>query len=301
MELASSAPEKDFNDHQEADSDVEDDDQFFVDEDFSSPDDDAMQFNNPMYAYQFNLVGSNDEKIPPSPPPQQQQPQQPEQQQQANDEEEEETDFLEMDFEPENSENENDWGSNGSGSFGFNQSLPSHFNLNCHNQQQQSQLQPNNNLQDDFPALHHHRIADENHYKNTGARPKILKQPPADSRCQKSIKQKQIMEGDQVFKITGHFSSTDEDQSLGCSSSKNYRNEYPSFRNGHTSSFNNKLHKSPVRSCHNSHKREDERNFEREQNNKFLFEIEPIKMRNSATVYTTNCDEKILLDALVSI
>lgn len=347
MERLATAQERDRerDDHQnfnEAHEDLEnndsdlDDDQFFVDdeeEEFSSPstNSDGLQFNNnnPWYAYrgrinlfengqqagnvELNLPQQNALRHP-----------EPQQQQQLQNDEEEETDFLEMDFEPENSEieNENEL---------INGHNINHVNGNCEhlldNPMQQALenfnqflpprpqlfLQNNQNhhaTSDEAVSSNQHNIVEQQEHKYTGAKPKILKQPLSDAgRCQKPVKQRQVTDGDQVFKITGHFSSYEDrfcDQvQPGCSSSSLssvYRNSYhhqsdsPSTS---SSSFLSKPHKSPIKTCHNT-SRKQKQEFIENQNNQFLFEIEPIKPRNSVTIYTSNCDEKILLDALVS-
>lgn len=329
MEASLAAQELEREDHQNFNDDVEnndsdDDDQFFVDDDeFSSPSTNSdVQFNNnnPLYAYRgrINLFENADIALnqPPLPPPPLHQ-QHPEQNNNNNnnnnEEEEEETDFLEMDFEPENSEIENDENEMMNG---HNHNL-NHINGNDDNPQQHNQALENFNQL--LPPQHflqnnqnHHTAAasklsssDEacsskhlndhhNANKYTGAKPKILKQPPSEARCQKPVKQRQVTDGDQVFKITGHFSSYEDrfcDNQAGCSSSFQYKNH---LNSPSTSSHSKSLHKSPHKSsCHNSHKKEL-------LENQFLFDIEPIKPRNSATIYTNNCDEKILLDALVS-
>lgn len=326
-----------FNDDLENNDSDEDDDQFFVDdeEEFSSPstNSDGMQFNNnPWYAYRGRINLFENREIAPEIPliqPQQQpliqaEPLQQQQQQQDQNEEEEETDFLEMDFEPENSEieNENEMIN------GHNHNI-NHINGNCehhqdnHIQQQQAlenfnhylphsssqnYQQINNNQQLNEPSS---SSSTNNHqqqqYKYTGAKPKILKQPLADSRCQKPVKQRHVTEGDQIFKITGHLSTSNDrycDDQPSCSSTINNRNESssyhfdsPSTSSNSSNFFNSKPHKSPMKSCHSSHKQKQEL-FEK-QSNQFLFEIDPIRPRNSVTIYTSNCDEKILMDALV--
>lgn len=299
------------------DSDL-DDDQFFVDdeeEEFSSPstNSDGLQFNNnnPWYAYRgrINLFenGQQPENVEVLLPPQ---PEVIQQQQQQVDDEEEETDFLEMDFEPENSEieNENEL---------INGHNINHVNGNCehlHDNPMQQALENFNQFLPPRPQhfLQNHAVADEvavnveqQEHKYTGAKPKILKQPLSDAgRCQKPVKQRQVTDGDHVFKITGHFSSyedrfCDDQIQPGCSNSAVYKNSYHNSSDSPSSSnFLSKPHKSPIKSCHNSRKQKQE--FIEKQNNQFLFEIEPIKPRNSVTIYTSNCDEKILLDALVS-
>lgn len=345
MEKLASAQDREREDHQnfnEVHEDLENndsdiDDQFFVDDEeeefFSSPstNSDGLQFNNnnPWYAYRgrINLFENGQPEI--HLPQQNAIPlQQPEPQQNQNngvqnneEEEEEETDFLEMDFEPENSEIENE-----------NELVNAHHNINhvngnCDNPMQQAlenfnQFLPPRPQQFQFLQNNHHssiNVSDEasnqlsnveqQEHKYTGAKPKILKQHPTSDagRCHKPINQRQVTEGDHVFKITGHFSSYEDrfcdDQMPGCSSSSSgvYRNSHhhqsdsPSTS---SSNFLNKPHKSPIKSCHNSRKQKQE--FIEKQSNQFLFEIEPIKPKNSVTIYTSNCDEKILLDALVS-
>ena len=304
---ASVAPvqDRDRDEHQNFNEEIDnnesdiDDTEFFDDGEFSSPSTNSDQNNIQWYAYRGrfdvyqnranNLILNNEIAL--QEPPQIQQDEHPEQNQ--IDDEEEETDFLEMDFEPENSENEmlNGHNDNVNGELmdvnqlqnnqaleNFNQASSSHTNYH----QQNHTSTPNEPCSSNY----------ESTSKNTGAKPKILKQ------TQKPSKSRHVMDGDNVFKITGHFPSHSEEyydsQQPGCSSS---------FLNGcayqepTTSSNFFKSHRSPVKSCHSSHK---QKNIER-QNEDFLFEIEPIRPRNSVTIYTSNCDEKILLDALVSV
>lgn len=270
--------------------------------------------------YGVNMVENNHNNNPPLDNrlrPENVQPQPPQ--------EEEETDFLEMDFEPDtNSEIENeakdsDYVPNGhqhaaasnSNSFNFhNLPLPlphsgPDFRLSSLPPRIQSPVnEPDNFLR---PAN-----------KNTGAKPKQLS---TIGRPQKTSKQ--VSDGDDTFKISstnnksncsssnlGHSSrifncatNGDEIYNLGASSSRashdNDRLYKDSLANyNHDVSFM-KIHKSPSKSSnHHNHKH---LRLHEEQNDQFLFEIEPIKPRNSVTIYTTNCDEKILIDALVSI
>jgi hypothetical protein len=296
------------------DSDV--DDQFFEEDGFSSPstNSEGIQFGNQWYAYRgrINLYenGVNHPEVnnlPLQAPllhPQPQQVEHPEPPNQ-NDEEEEETDFLEMDFEPENSEieNENEMlnGHNDviNGNHMNDNQLQNNQALeNFNNQASTSSHNNNHNGSNIISNLHSHHNNHTNMFdepcssKNTGAKPKVLKQPL----IQKSSKQRQVTEGDNVFRITGHLASYDhhhhqetfcDSKEAGCSSSSTFFEKPSSFF---------KPHRSPVKSCHNSHKQQD---LEK-QNESFLFEIEPIRPRNSVTIYTSNCDEKILMDALVN-
>lgn len=238
---------------------------------------------------------------------------------------EEETDFLEMDFEPDtNSEIENQAtlplpnghqhasSSSNTNSFNFhNPSLPlllpqSEFRMNS--------------LPDPVPVVDGPDSFVRAENKNTGAKPK---QPSAVNRPQKASKH--VSDGDNVFKMctinrtnnnlnslchppSSIFScatSSHEVYNLGASGS---RESHTSDRRYHDTqqSYNHeensfmKIHKSPSKSSSHHHNHKQLRLHE-EQNDQFLFEIEPIKPRNSVTIYTTNCDEKILLDALSSL
>lgn len=309
----SAAQERDRDDHQNFnelhdeldnnDSDV-DDDQFFEDNFSSSPstNSDGIQFGNQWYAYRGRINvfenGVNHQEvnnIPVQPPlPLQPQPQ------------EEETDFLEMDFEPE-VENENEMlhGPNlvingnhmDDNQLQNNQALEN-FNNQASTSTVNNIVNHTNNLTSMFdePCLN---------FKNTGAKPKVLKQSSSEARFQKSNKQRHGMavDGDNIFKITGHLSShgnqeSYDSQGAGCSSSF----IFPNRERENPSSFF-KPFRSPVKSCHNSHKQERQKQHQQnieKQNESFLFEIEPIRPRNSVTIYTSNCDEKILMDALVN-
>lgn len=212
--------------------------------------------------------------------------------------EEEETDFLEMDFEPDtNSEIENE------AKFS-DYVLPNGHQhaaaLNFHHltlplpPQPEFLPQPVSIREEPLNLLRPTN-------KNTGAKPKQLS---AISRPQKPSKH--VTDGDSVFKVctipnknfADHKSSSlfrpstsSEVYNLGASSSR------ASYHDPHVNDIM-KIHKSPSKSS--SHNNKHLRLHE-EQNDQFLFEIEPIKPRNSVTIYTTNCDEKILIDALVSL
>lgn len=246
------------------------------------------------------------------------QPQAQQQQQQPQDEEE--TDFLEMDFEPDtNSEIENEAiptlpnVSSNTNSFIFHPVLPQpDFRLT--NLPQIIQLPP---LGDDNIESYSAPIN-----RNTGAKPK--QSSLSSVRPQKSAKH--ISEGDNVFRISSinsnnnsnngnvppsslchplsiyNSSHCEEVYNLGASSSRT------STQNAHTSceSFSHdlsfmKIHKSPSKASSHHHHHHKHQRLHEEQNDQFLYEIEPLKSRNSVTIYTTNCDEKILCDALVRI
>lgn len=235
----------------------------------------------------------------------------PEINQQPQQQDEEETDFLEMDFEPDtNSEIENQAtlpngnhhasSSSNINSFNFvNPSLPQSSRINV--------------LSDPVPAFKESARIEN---KNTGAKPKQLS---AVNRTQKTSKH--VSSGDNVFKMcsvnnnnimeslynysASSASNSQEVYNIGASSSRElYTNDRPFFET--KQKFSNdensfmKIHKSPSKSSNHHHNHKQLRLHE-EQNDQFLFEIEPIKPRNSVTIYTTNCDEKILLDALTSL
>lgn len=231
--------------------------------------------------------------------------------QQQQQQEEEETDFLEMDFEPDtNSEIENEATlPNGNQHPANNTNSFSFLNL------PQLPLQ-----QPDYRLVTSPLIEDPENFirpetKNTGAKPKLM---TVNSRPQKASKQ--VSEGDNVFKLCtinnnislsskpGHSPSiyngainSDEVYNLGASSSRSNHDSSRLYFDSYQQNYNQdvmKIHKSPSKSSshhHNKHQRLHE-----EQNDQFLLEIEPIKPRNSVTIYTTNCDEKVLIDALVS-
>ena len=204
----------------------------------------------------------------------------------------EEEDFLEMDFEPEtNSEIENE------AKFS-DYVLPNGHHpgaaLHFHNHPQPEFLvQPKPNRED--PGNLIRPVTN----KNTGAKPKQLS---VNNRPQKP---RHVSDGDNVFKISTNLnnnfinsasshcrpSTTNEVYNLGASSSRS------SYHNPHSCDIL-KIHKSPSKSSNHHHNHKHLRLHE-EQNDQFLFEIEPLKPRNSVTIYTTNCDEKVLLDALV--
>lgn len=298
------------------DSDVEDDQSFDEDE-FSSPstNSDGIQFGNQWYAYRgrinvfengVNHREINNRILQPVLQPPQQQVDHPEQNPNQN-EEEEETDFLEMDFEPENenSEIENDIELNGQNDIVNGNHLSDNQLLNnealenfnqastsTHNSHHQNHHSNHTSMLNEPCSSNH-----QHNFKNTGAKPKVLKQPLLEARCQKSLKQRQVSDGDNIFKITGHLSSHDDQQYCdsqmpGCSSS-HFNRDRASYQDQSSNYF--KPHRSPVKSS--CHKQQD---LEK-QNDQFLFEIEPIRPRNTVTIYTSNCDEKILVDALVSI
>jgi hypothetical protein len=149
--------------------------------------------------------------------------------------------------------------------------------------------------------------------RNTGAKPKQI---TAQSRPPKTSKH--VSDGDNIFKISSTISnssinndssSTLSSRIYSCSTNDDVYNVGASgSRAVHTSdrlynsSLTNydvlKIHKSPSKSS--SHHNNKHLRLHEEQNDQFLFEIEPLKPRNSVTIYTTNCDEKILIDALVS-
>ena len=216
---------------------------------------------------------------------------------QQNPQEEEETDFLEMDFEPDtNSEIEND--------------NEARFNLNYDNLRNGHNNLPENHQQ--LPSQNHLNFNQSvNENRNTGAKPKQF----STCRTLKSPKQnpQQISDGDNTFKITGHLypnseqsssslskqQKDDESYNIGASCSRSYslNSERPYHRQNVPENHYIKPYKSPSKSSSHNHKQQ---RLHEEQNDQFLFEIEPIKPRNSVTIYTSNCDEKILMDALVS-
>lgn len=218
--------------------------------------------------------------------------------------EEEETDFLEMDFEPDtNSEIENEAtlplpNLHPTNSNSFNFQLP----------------QPDFRLINPIPNGPVVVASEVESFlvppaKNTGAKPKqqII-------RPQKQTTSRRVTDGDDVFKITisnnnNHINPSQCHPSSIYSSAESrddiYNQGASSSRSSDRLSFNQdpvgflKIHKSPAKSLnHHQHTHKQQRLHE-EQNDQFLFEIEPLKPRNSVTIYTTNCDEKILIDALV--
>lgn len=230
--------------------------------------------------------------------------------QQQNQQEEEETDFLEMDFEPDtNSEIEND--NDGRFNMNYENLRNGHNNIPENHQQLPSQNHQNFIInQQSLNELenHNHNIIS---IRNTGAKPK---QFSSSCRNLKSPKQNPQLasDGDNTFKITGHLypnpeSSTllskqhndDDSYNIGASCSRYSLNSERPYHRPHNLESSNyiKPHKSPSKSSSHNHKQQ---RLHEEQNDQFLFEIEPIKPRNSVTIYTSNCDEKILMDALVS-
>lgn len=217
--------------------------------------------------------------------------------------EEEETDFLEMDFEPDtNSEIEND----NDGRFNLNYDIRNGHN-NLPENQQQLPSQNHNNFNIHQQSLNELENQNHNISKNTGAKPKQF-----PCRTLKSPKQnlQHVSDGDNTFKITGHLypnpesssskQQKDEDSyNIGASCSRySLNSERPYHRPNNLDINYIKPHKSPSKSSSHNYKQQ---RLHEEQNDQFLFEIEPIKPRNSVTIYTSNCDEKILMDALVSI
>lgn len=234
--------------------------------------------------------------------------------QQQQEQEEEEADFLEMDFEPDtNSEIENEakfsdyvlpnGHASNTNSFNFHP-LPLPLQL----------PQPDFRLLPLITASTEPENFQRPASRNTGAKPKQPSRAPKPS--------KQVSDGDNIFKLmtvssnsinnnnngpstslshlSSNFIAVDEVYNLGASSSRaTHINErlYSHSPNFDANPFL-KIHKSPSKSSsHHNHKH---LRLHEEQNDQFLFEIEPLKPRNSVTIYTTNCDEKILLDALVS-
>lgn len=232
--------------------------------------------------------------------------------------EEEETDFLEMDFEPDtNSEIENEATipndpqiASNTNSFNFHPSLPL---------PQPPEFLLNTSPQKAVPVAVEPDIFLRPVVRNTGAKPK-----QASTIVRPAKPSKQVTDGDNVFRIStlnnnnNHIASSpslchpssffrptsrsDEVYNLGASSSRASSNHNDRSFNESLSQDHNgfmKVHKSPAKSSgHHNHKHQ---RLHEEQNDQFLFEIEPLKPRNSVTIYTTNCDEKILVDALVSL
>lgn len=169
---------------------------------------------------------------------------------------------------------------------------PAPHNYHNHPPQQEFLVQPNLN-RDDPPICVN---------KNTGAIPKP-KQLSVNNKSSKPSKQ--ITNGDNVFRISTNLNNNFIDAN-SCRTSTSYSSSSEIYNVGASSSRETyhsprisdlKIHKSPSKSSsHHSHKH---LRLQEEQNDQFLFEIEPIKPRNSVTIYTTNCDEKILIDALV--
>lgn len=238
------------------------------------------------------------------------QPQQPQ--------EEEETDFLEMDFEPDtNSEIENEatlpngpqHAASNTNSFNFHNHPPLTLPL----PQPEFRI---NTLPAPIALVVEPEIFIRPVNRDTGAKPK---QPSTQARPQKVSKH--VSDGDNIFKMCSNINNnhidslsrptsifncatkSDEIYNLGASSS---RTTHPSDRHESHQNYNHdvnsfmKIHKSPSKSASHHHNNKHQRLHE-EQNDQFLFEIEPIKPRNSVTIYTTNCDEKILIDALVKL
>lgn len=279
-----------------------DSDEMFANNSFDEAEDDDVQLSSPSnshnsdvdqrwYAFRGRFVGIHNDNdinnrlpldnhpnnLPPAPP----QPQ-----------EEEETDFLEMDFEPDtNSEIENE------AKFsdyvlpnGHQHAAVAALNFHTHPLPPQPEFLPL--TLPDEPASFVRP-------KNTGAKPK---QPSNVSRPQKPP-QRQASDGDNVFKITAALSSnnvgTSSSLSRPSTSSDVYNLGASSSRHDPHAGDVMKIHKSPSKSASHHHNNKHLRLHE-EQNDQFLFEIEPLKPRNSVTIYTTNCDEKVLIDALVS-
>lgn len=71
-----------------------------------------------------------------------------------------------------------------------------------------------------------------------------------------------------------------------------------SYQHEPNNSSTSRTRKSPSKSF--IHRQKQERLDEERRNDNFLFEIEPMKPKNSVTIYTMNCDEKICVDTLVS-
>lgn len=216
--------------------------------------------------------------------------------------EEEETDFLEMDFEPDtNSEIENEAKFSDYVLPIGHQSNINTFNFHNH---QLPMAQPEFRL--NMVALPLATNEPESFIRpanrNTGAKPKQLS---ALSRPQRPSRQ--ISDGDDVFKISSTISNSNS------SSCHSYSSRVFNATNGdvynigasgsRSSNFSSpsldtfmKVHKSPSKSSTHNNK---QLRLQEEQNDQFLFEIEPMP-RNSVTIYTSNCDEKILIDALVN-
>lgn len=219
----------------------------------------------------------------------------------------EEEDFLEMDFEPENnSEIENE--------AKFSDYVPLNGSHNNHSSRESSVNNSNtfsfNPPTQDFRNLPQAGLTEsEEISKNTGTRPK----QPTVNKNQKIIK-KHAMVGDSTFHIvtdtpsnnaTTYNSCTlnksaDEVYNIGASSSRALLSDRPSrdSSNMYSLELSNSIHKSPSKTS--NHQQNKHQRLHEEQNDLFLFDIEPIKPRNSVTIYTTNCDEKVFVDALVS-
>lgn len=248
---------------------------------------------------------------------------QPQQQQQ----DEEETDFLEMDFEPDtNSEIENECLPNGHLQLQSNANL-----LNFHNHPALPLPQPEFRHTNNLPQPCSSRLTDppvpvslkvdfnSSGIKNTGAKPKQLSATNSNRTLKVS---KHVSDGDDIFKLVNtrtvinnniepssslclpssiynSTSKNDEVYNLGASGSRAAHTNLYNDPQSNPHDINNfmKIHKSPSKSSsHHNHKQQ---RLHEEQNDQFLFEIDPIKPRNSVTIYTTNCDEKVLIDALV--
>lgn len=181
--------------------------------------------------------------------------------------EEEETDFLEMDFEPDtNSEIENE--AKGAADYA-NPIIPPNIDI----------------LDQQMPSSRSH---------NTGAKPK---QPTL--RTTSNIKHITNNDKSRCYEFREGSSNFINNPLTSLKNSNSPADEYNMGAScSHHDTF--RTSKSPSKSSNRSHKQlrlEEER-----QNDKFLFEIEPLKptTKNSVTIYTTNCDEKVFIDALVS-
>lgn len=270
------------------------------DEEFVNYEDDDEQLSSPSnsdvdeqrwYAFRGRWMISNQLDVnnqPPLLPLDNQQPRNPPQQQPQD---EEETDFLEMDFEPDtNSEIENE----AKGAADFPPPM-----LNGH--QNDFPVFPNpSQQQSDSESRHeNHIVRPSNH---TGAKPK---QPQARNSIQHIPNIRNNFEfrphelsvasfsdhkhsspplSSPKSKVSTSFSSDDYNMGASCSY--------------HDTNAASRTRKSPSKSS--IHRQKQERLDEERRNDKFLFEVEPMKPKNSVTIYTTNCDEKICMDTLVS-
>jgi hypothetical protein len=266
-------------DSENENQEISEDDEFVNyeddDEQLSSP---SNSFNSDVdqhwYEYRGRWMISQDNanQQPPLLPLDNRQPDNNQQQPQ----EEEETDFLEMDFEPDtNSEIENE--AKGAADYPL---LPPQIIF-------QNQLQsPNIDILDQQKPS---RIL------NTGAKPK---QPT--SRTTNNMSKHITNDRNRCFEFRAGSSNFNNPSSSLNQNTNSPADEYNMGAScSHHETFRST--KSPSKSSNRSHKQlrlEEER-----QNDKFLFEIEPLKptTKNSVTIYTTNCDEKVFMDALVSV
>lgn len=273
------------------------------DEEFVNYEDDDEQLSSPSnsdvddqrwYAFRGKWMISNVNNQPPLLPLDNQQPRNAQQPQ-----EEEETDFLEMDFEPDtNSEIENE--AKGAADYPpINNDFPPQIVFPI------SQQIPCSSS-DIMNGRHENHLSRPSDSLNTGAKPKQLSSRNATCNSRHIVNDSKSVFDFRPHEMSSTVGSFSDHKSFSLSSPKTKVStsfNSDDYNMGASCSYHDtnsvtRTRKSPSKSS--IHRQKQERLDEERRNDKFLFEIEPMKPKNSVTIYTTNCDEKICMDTLVS-